>query len=260
MLKLIPAVVMAAFLAAFPGKAQEPYSKLRNAGPTTLAIIFRCDPAKKADLREHMLKAGLARFEGYKARGVLKDYRILFNSYLDTEAFDMLSLLTFEKYADVARWREIEKTAPGGLSEEGLKLISSAVTSSLDVVRHAAPSQEPVRGKSVFFIIPYDYEVATDEYVKYLDGYVIPQVTGWIKEDVLAAYTIYLSRYSTSRPWSSLFVLEYRDGDAFGLREATVTKVRAALQNNPEWKALSDTKHKIRIEKQTVIAEELIHR
>ena len=260
MLKLIPAVVMAAFLAAFPGKAQEPYSKLRNAGPTTLAIIFRCDPAKKADLREHMLKAGLARFEGYKARGVLKDYRILFNSYLDTEAFDMLSLLTFEKYADVARWREIEKTAPGGLSEEGLKLISSAVTSSLDVVRHAAPSQEPVRGKSVFFIIPYDYEVATDEYVKYLDGYVIPQVTGWIKEDVLAAYTIYLSRYSTSRPWSSLFVLEYRDSDAFGLREATVAKVRAALQNNPEWKALSDTKHKIRIEKQTVIAEELIHR
>ena len=258
--KAIPAIVIAAFLAALPAKAQEPYSELRNAGPTTLAITFRCNPDKRAALREHMLKTGLARFEGYKARGVLKDYRILFNSYLDTDTFDMLFLLTFEKYADVGRWREIEKTAPGGLSEDGLKLINSAVTSSLDVVHHAASSQEPVRGKSVFFIIPYDYEVSTDEYVKYLVGYVIPQMTGWIKEDVLAAYYIYLSRYSTSRPWSSLFVLEYRDNDAFGLREATVTKVRAALQNNPEWKALSDTKHKIRIEKQTVIAEELFHR
>jgi hypothetical protein len=84
-------------------------------------------------------------------------------------------------------------------------------------------------------------------------------VTGWIKENVLATYTIYLSRYSTSRPWSSLFVLEYRDSDTFGLRDATVAKVRAALQSNPAWKALSDTKRKIRTEKQTVIAEELVH-
>ena len=112
----------------------------------------------------------------------------------------------------------------------------------------------------MFFIIPYDFETPADEYVKYLDGYVIPQVTGWIKRNVLAAYTIYLSRYSTSRPFSSLFVLEYRDSDAFGLREATITKVRATLQNIPAWKALSDAKHTIRVEKQTVIAEELVLR
>ena len=255
----IAPIVTAAFLASLPANAQEPYSKLRNEGPTTLAVTFRCNPDKRAALREHMLKDGLARFEGYKARGVLKDYRILFNSYLDSDTYDMLSLLTFEKYADVARWREIERKAPGGLSEDGLKLISSAVTSSLDIVRHAASSEEPARGRSVFFIIPYDYEISTDEYVKYLDGYAIPQLAGWIKENVLATYTIYLSRYSTSRPWSSLFVLEYRDSDAFGLREATVAKVRAALKSNPAWKTLSDTKRKIRTEKQTVIAEELVH-
>src|SRR5262249_35832106 len=158
--------------------------------------------------------------------------RALFNSYLDSDTFDMLLLLDFAKYADVARWRDIEKRAPGGLGAEGLQIITSAVTNSLDGIRHAASREQPVRGKSVFFIIPYDFEVSTDEYVKYLDGYVIPQVTGWIKENVLAAYTIYLSRYPTSRPWSSLFVLEYRDSDAFGLREATVTKVRTVLQND----------------------------
>jgi hypothetical protein len=258
MLKFIAPILVAAFLSAMPARAQEPYSKLRSAGPTTLVITFRCDPDKRVSLREHMLKTGLARFDGYEAQGVLKHYRILFNSYLDSDTYDMMVLLTFDKYSDVTRWREIEKTAPGGLAADGLRLISSAVTYSLDSLRHAAAPEQPARGKSVFFIIPYDYEVTTDEYVKYLDGYVIPQVTGWIKENVLAAYTIFLNRYPTSRPWSSLFVLEYRDSDAFGLREATVTKVRAILQKNPAWKALSDTKHKIRIEKQTVIAEELI--
>ncbi len=260
MLKAIAFLLIAEFWTIAPCSAQEPYSRLRSTGPTTLAITFRCNPDKRVALREYMLRTGLAQLEGYKEHGVLKDYRVLFNSYLDSDTFDMLFLLNFDKYADVARWRDIEKRAPGGLRAEGLQMITSAVTNSLDGIRHAASPEPPVRGRSVFFIIPYDFEVSTDDYVKYLDGYVIPQVTGWIKENVLAAYTIYLSRYPTSRPWSSLFVLEYRDSDAFGLREATVTKVRAALQSDPAWKALSDTKHKIRIEKQTVIAEELIRR
>ena len=249
-----------AFFTVLCADGQEPYSQLRNTGPTTLAITFRCNPDKRVALREYMLKTGLEALNKYKAQGVLKDYRVLFNSYLDSDTYDMLSLLTFDKYPDVARWREIEKKAPGGLSTDAIGLISSAVTYSLDSVRHAVSPKEPERGNSVFFIIPYDYQTTTDEYVKYLDGYVIPQVTGWIKENVLAAYSIYLNRYPTSRPWGSLFVLEYRDGNAFGLREATVTKVRAALQNNPSWKALSDTKHKIRIEKETVIAEELVRK
>ena len=82
--------------------------------------------------------------------------------------------------------------------------------------------------------------------------------TGWLSENVLAAYTIYLGRYSTSRTWSSIFVLEYRDHNSFGLREATVAKVREKLKSDPSWLAASQSKQKIRVEKQTVIAEELL--
>jgi hypothetical protein len=82
-----------------------------------------------------------------------------------------------------------------------------------------------------------------------------------MREDALASYRIYFSRRCpASRPWGCPFLLEYRESDAFGLREATITKVRAALQNNPSWKALSDAKQTIRIKKQTVIAAELIAR
>lgn len=243
---------------AFAANAQEPSSQLHSTGPQTLAIAYRCNPDQRPNLRGAMVHGGVARFENWKQQGILKDYHILFNSYLDSETYDMLSLLTFADFSGVSQWKEIEKTAPGGLPAEALKLVTSAITYSLDSVRTAASKEPPTSGQSVYFIIPYDYLVPTDDYVSYLDMYVIPQVNGWIDENVLARYTIYISRYSTSRPWGCLFVLEYRDHQAFGQREATVTKVREKLKSNPAWVKASQNKQKVRIEKQTMIAEELL--
>jgi hypothetical protein len=243
---------------AFAANSQEPYSQLRSAGPQTLAIAYRCNPDQRTNLRRAMEGGGVARFERWKKQGILKEYHILFNSYLDSETYDMMSLLTFKDFASVAKWKEIEKTDPGGIPPEALKLVTSAVTSPIDVVRSGASKEPPKPGHSVYFIIPYDYLIPTDDYIAYLDTYVIPQVKGWIEENVLAGYTIYISRYSTSRPWSSMFVLEYRDHDSFGKRESTVTKVRESLKKNPAWLAASEDKHKVRVEKQTIIAEELL--
>jgi hypothetical protein len=259
---VIRAVIRAAIvIAAVPcALADVPFTQTRTSGPQTLLIAYRTSPDHRAALRLAMVNEGVARFERWKERGVLKDYRILFNSYLDSETYDLLSLLTFASFSDVAKWREIEKTTPGGLPPEVLKLVTSAVTYPLDLARTGASQEAAARGQSVFFIIQYDYLVPTDDYVRYLDAYVVPQAKGWIAERVLAAYTMYLGRYATGRPWSSLLVLEYRDHDAFGRRESTVQKVRDALRQNPAWLAVSESKQKIRIEKQTIIAEELLAR
>ena len=253
-MKLLSAALFVATLCS----AQEPYTKGRTDGPLSLAITYRCEHKSRTALRQRMVATGVKNFEHWKSQGVLKEYHILFNSYLDADTFDMMALLTFARYADVDRWREIEKKMPGGLGADALELITAAVTTPLDGVRSAASPNPPERGRSVYFIIPYDYVVSTDEYVKYLDTYVIPQVNGWLGENVLARYGIYLGRYATGRPWASLFVLEYRDAAAFGLREATVVKVREKLKSNPAWLAASENKQKIRVEKQTVIAEELL--
>src|SRR5260370_40561658 len=133
---LIPLLGLASF-----ASAQEPYSQLRSTGPQTLAIAYRCNPDQRTSLRRAMEGGGVARFENWKRQGILKDYHILFNSYLDSETYDMMSLLTFGTYADVARWKEIEKETPGGLPSDVLKLITSAVTYSLDGVRHGASKQ-----------------------------------------------------------------------------------------------------------------------
>ena len=111
-----PAILLATSLLAC---SQESYSKLRSAGPTTVATTYKCNAEYRVALREYMLKRGLARFEGWKGQGILKEYRILFNSYLDSDTYDVLSLQTFNQYSDVDRWREIEKTMPAGSYKMG---------------------------------------------------------------------------------------------------------------------------------------------
>jgi hypothetical protein len=37
-----------------------------------------------------------------------------------------------------------------------------------------------------------------------------------------------------------------------------MAEIRATLKSNPEWKALSDSKLNMRVEKETVVADELL--
>jgi hypothetical protein len=109
-------------------------------------------------------------------------------------------------------------------------------------------------------VIPYETMISAPDYLKYADGYVVPQFEGWIKEGVLARYDIFVDRYAAGRPWSTMVLLEYRNDAALGQREAVVARVRARLGENPEWKAISDDKKHIRNEKQLVIADPLVAR
>jgi hypothetical protein len=135
-----------------------------------------------------------------------------------------------------------------------------ANTYSADLTWHGrAPNEEGDSSKSVFFVIPYDV-VNMEEYKPYVTGYVIPQADGWIKEGVLTSYSLYLNRYYAGKPWDSLLILEYKNLRSFGQRENVVAKVRAALSADAKWKALAENKKNIRIEKESVIAEELLPR
>jgi hypothetical protein len=58
MLRVIAGIVATAFFAALPGNTQEPYSKLRNSGPATLVITFRCKPENRVALREQYTAGG----------------------------------------------------------------------------------------------------------------------------------------------------------------------------------------------------------
>lgn len=247
------AAILLAF--ALPGLSIAASPDPREDGPLGLITTVQTAAVDRAELRRMLLKQGLPQLERLKREGRVQDYRVLFSRYADSEGFDALVQLSFARYADVARWREVEGTRPGGLPQEALRLIKTMATVPVDRMREGdakALSKQPT-----FLVIPYDYFVSTNDYLKYLDGYVIPQFNGWIDEGVVSRYGLYFSRYAAGRPWASMFLLEYRDDAALGQRDVAVGKVRARLAASPEWRAIADNKQKIRVERAPVIADQL---
>jgi hypothetical protein len=198
---------------------------------------------------------GLKQLDGLKSRGALESYHVLFSRYVDTNSWDMLAILRFGRYEDAARWHEVEIQYPAGLPREAVETVTAVESYPADLIHHEDPGTP--RERPVYMVIPYTYSVPPPEYLKYFDDYVRPQVQGWMRAGVLASYDLFLQRYTAARPWDSFLVLEYKDDAALGAREKIVAKVRQELQSNPAWKALADSKHKIRAEKQAVIADEL---
>lgn len=240
-------------LAWGPAKSQEIPA---SGGPRELVISYRAQPANRPAFRTYLLKQETARLAALKRKGVLQHYQILFNPFVTPRTWDALLLLTFPSYAQTARWKEIERTMPGGLDKAGLALATPSDTISADLSWTNAAPDAGDGSDAVFYVIPYEYNVL-DQYKKYIDAYLIPQVTGWIKEGVLARYNIYLNRDPVGPSWDSLFIYQYHNLEAFGRREEITAKVRGPLRNDPAWKSYNDIKQTIRTEGENTIAEKL---
>jgi hypothetical protein len=225
-------------------------------GPRQILITFRCAAADRPAFRAYLRAEESRMLDKLKAEGVLKSYRLLFNPFVTTGTWDAMTVLNFSTYAATQRWKEIEQRYPGGLTPAGLKLAKPIQTYSADLGWEDNAPNPGRDDKHVFYIIPYSYN-ALEQYKAYVDGYVIPQLRGWMQEGVLSRYGLYLNRYPTGGPWDALFIYEYRDLESFGKREETVAKVRATLRDDPTWKHLSDIKATIRTETENTIAEEL---
>lgn len=224
-------------------------------GASSLIITMQVVPANRPALRQELEKAGLSQFQHWKEAGVLDSYRLLFNRYADSDNWDALTLLTFSSPANLARWQEIEKTSPAGLSKKALALVSSIHTTPVTLERSKRMAEAP--GNAVFLVIPYETLASGAEYLKYADGYALPQFDGWMEEGVLSHYDVFLGSFPAARPWSAMVLLEYKDEQSLARRNEVETRLRAKLKDVPEWSALSDRKKTLRAEKQIVIAEQL---
>jgi hypothetical protein len=225
----------------------------RDGSPLSLVVTYHTAPGNRAVFRKGVKRLALTALKRLQREGKLQSYTVLFSRYVDSTAWDAMILLTFTNEAGLAAWKSFEEHAPAGLSAEALSLTTKIDTAPADLIQDKAT--EYVRDSAVFLVIPYEIAVSGEEYAAYLAGYVSPQLDGWMGEGVLGRYRIFLARYPAGRPWHSLLVLEYKSEEALGARDATVAKVRARLKENPEWKAISDTKKTIRIEKIATIAD-----
>ena len=226
----------------------------RTAAPRTLVITCHTAPVNRVAFRSELNEVA-RQWQQWTKEGVLRSWRLLANRYVDSANWDAIAILTVGE-AGLSRWADIERASPAGLTAKALALTTAVETVPADLVRE---SPAEARGEQpVFLVIPYEYTVPVDDYIAYLDDYVLPQTDGWIEEGVLSRYGVYLARYPAGRPWQSLLVLQYHSDRALGERDAAVAKVRARLKANPKWKAISDAKKNVRIEKQPVIADAVL--
>ncbi len=249
---LLASLALLAAFAAPSVRAADP----RDSGPLALLITYHTAPINRVAFRQAMEQSEVPQLERWRAEGVPKSVRVVFNRHVDSPNWDAMALLTFARYSDVERWTQIEKTSPGGLSAKALALTSAIETAPGDLIRSGGKDSPP----GVFLVIPYEYLVSVNEYIAYLDGYTIPQIEGWMEEGVLARYGIFLARYPAGRPWQAMLILEYKDDAALGARDATTAKVRGRLKDNAKWKAISDAKKNVRNEKPPVIADAIVAR
>ena len=84
-------------------------------GGTNLFITYRCPTANRVEFLRGLQTEGLAQFEKWKRAGVIADYLLLHNQYVDAVTWDAMVILTFDRYAQTERWVAVEKEFPGKL-------------------------------------------------------------------------------------------------------------------------------------------------
>src|SRR3546814_7410120 len=102
-------------------------------GPNTLVIHYRAARTDRTAFRAYLEKDFAAKLRAMKAKGELADFRIFYSWYRQPEVWDGMAVLRFPSHAAVLRWNALERTAPGGRSEEHTSELQSLMRISYAV-------------------------------------------------------------------------------------------------------------------------------
>lgn len=213
-------------------------------------------------LRRQVLQVLQPRLEKWRRGGTLAGYRVLFNSFPGRGGWDLLAILTFKDFDAIEKWRNIERSSPGGLTAQELGVLAPSDEYLMDIVgqSHAAAT---ISRAGVFLVIPYVFSpTAVQRYLQYARGYILPETEGWMRHGNISGYGLYVNRFYPDEPVQSLLVIEYKDFDALSHRETVVEQTRKELSADPAWRSWSEAKDSehMRTEKRAVIAEQLAAR
>ncbi len=211
-------ITLAILFGAIAGAQENPPS----GGPIQLIITYRCPPPRRAAFRQYMTDYGVQRFDRWKQDGILKEYKFLFNWYIDVDTWDAMAILNFPDYNTVGRWKDIEKTSPGGLTRDALEMAWPLNTYSADLALRETAPPPPDPKNAVYFIIPYDAASWRDS--------AISLGKGLLRENAASSYSAYSNRYAGGKRWLGLLVIEFKDLESFGRRDEALAKIRSQIK------------------------------
>jgi hypothetical protein len=215
-------------------------------GPISVVLTYKARPETHAAFREWVETKGAARFAAWKQDGVFADAQLLFSTFASAANPDLVVVLDFARFTDSARWREIERRSPGGLTPEALALAHvESANYGEPLARAAAPQRDPAR--AAYLVVTYATHVSAADYAKYVRGYTVPQMKEWMAAGPLTAYAMFYNTTSFNTPWDSMLIMEYADLAAFARRDEIKWAARAKLNaTDPVFKAYTDSKANIR--------------
>lgn len=224
--------------------------------PVSLVLTYRAAPEQRVAFRAWLAGEGATQFVRWKREGVFADCLVLFTSFAATTSPDAVVVLDFARFSDSARWMEIEKTEPGGLSPAALKL--AHVESAFYADTLARASRPGDAAHSTYLLAIYDVAASADRYKSYVGGYIVPQMDGWLAAQALSSYRLFFNHAPLSVVWDAILLLEYQDVAALGRRDEVKAGVRARLaETDAAWLAWSKDKSGIRTEKALIVAQAL---
>ncbi len=243
---------------AAPSAGTPPAAQFGNA----VVITYRSTVQGRPQLRKAVLKGVVPRLDTWRRNGALAGYQLLFNSFVSPHGWDLMAVLSFKNFDGIEKWRNIERTFPGGLTTHELQLLAPSAEYLMDIAgRSQAAGTESRPG--VFLVIPYRFSpTPLDRYLEYAHGYILPETEGWMRHGNISSYDLYVNRFYPDSPVQSLLVIEYKSFDALSHREAVVEQTRKELSADPAWTSWSAAKGQehIRTEGRAVIAEQLAAR
>jgi len=215
-------------------------------GPVSVVLTYKARPETRAEFRAWVETTGAARFAAWKAEGVIADAQLLFTTFPSAANPDLVVVLDFAHFTDSARWREVERRSPGGLTPEALRLARvESGNYGEPMARATAERRNPAR--AAYLVVFYRTHVSAAEYAKYVAGYTVPQMREWMAAGPLTGYAMFYNSTSFNTPWDSMLIMEYADLAAFTRRDEIKWAARAKLNaSDPVFKAYTDSKTSIR--------------
>src|SRR5438270_128007 len=131
-------LLVAAALAVQEARAADASS----GGPLAMVITYHTAPGNRVAFRQAM-EAEVTQFERWRSQGVLESAQLMFSRHADSVGWDAMALITLARYADMERWKEIERERPAGLSQKTLALTTAVETVPGDLVPVAALAALP---------------------------------------------------------------------------------------------------------------------
>jgi hypothetical protein len=247
-------MVVLAAVVALVGGATHLRAQQNGNGPCCLVIAYKTAPELRPKLREYLGGRGLEQFHAWQKQGVFERFELYFSSFSNQNSADFTAVLHFAHFSDIAGWSRIEREAAGGLATAKDSSLIPVSTDLADEYRSGVGGTKVPDG-DVCVLIPYTVNTSMEIYRSYVDGYVVPQLEGWIKRGAMVSYAILMNQNGAGSAWDSMLVLEYRGYAGLAQREVLKAKVREDLASNQAWQKWSLDKSHTRTEGKLTVVE-----